>query len=70
MIKFCRDYIGDSGFAEFVANEIAVLDAESEDLMVRRNYADWHVMPEDIAAVVADAAPADEGNAAVEGGEA
>jgi hypothetical protein len=63
MIKFCRDYVNEAGVVEFVVDEVANLDAESEDLMVRRNYADWHVMVEDAAPVVSD-------NAAVEGDEA
>jgi hypothetical protein len=60
MIKFHRDYHNDEGKVEFAAGEIANLDAESEDLMVRRNFADWHVM--EAAAVNTD-------NAAVEGAD-
>jgi hypothetical protein len=60
MIKFCRDYVNEAGKTEFVVGEVAILDAESEDLMVRRNYADWHVM---------EAAPVNTDNAAVEGAD-
>jgi hypothetical protein len=51
MIKFCRDYVNEAGNTEFVVGEVAMLDAESEDLMVRRNYADWHVADTDNAAL-------------------
>lgn len=60
MIKFHRDCHDETGKVEFVVGEVAVLDAESEDLMVRRNYADWHVM---------EAAPVNTDNAAVEGSD-
>ena len=54
MIKFHRDYVNEEGKTEFVVGEVAMLDAESEDLMVRRNYADWHVADTDNAALEGD----------------
>lgn len=58
MIKMLRDAHDDTGAVMYKEGEIVCATGVEEDLLVRRNYAEWHEAPTDVA------------NAAVEGDEA
>lgn len=58
MIKMLRDAHDDAGNVLYKEGEIVCTTVEEEDILVRRNYADWHEMP-----------AADVSNAAIEGAD-
>ena len=73
MIKMLRDAHDDAGNVLYKEGEIVCATVEEEDILVRRNYAEWHDMPADVAAAVveeADVEPVDLENAAAEGEDA
>lgn len=63
MIKMIRDAFDDSGEVLYKEGEIVCATGVEEDILVRRNYADWHDIPE------AELAPVNTDNAAMEGAE-
>lgn len=73
MIKMLRDAHDDNGNVLYTEGEIVCATAEEEDVLVRRNFADWHEMPAEVSAAVvedADVEPVNLDNAAIEGEEA
>lgn len=58
MIKMIRDAHDDAGNVMYKEGEIVCATGVEEDVLVRRNFAEWH-----------DAPPADTANAAVEGAD-
>lgn len=66
MIKMLRDAHDDAGAVLYRAGEIVCATVEEEDLLVRRNFADWHDAPP----VAKASKKVKTDNAAVEGADA
>lgn len=64
MIKMLRDAFDDEGKVLYTEGEIVCATVEEEDILVRRNFAEWHDIPE------SELAPVNTDNAAVEGEDA